>query len=296
MTRIIGNETVLSVFLINELSVMFFRTKNPVRRNTRPEAIRHMTLAAGFKRRKAAKRCPNVGPISHGTVLLNQLNRNLDFWVSFFEYHLSSDVLPCGFWLNVFTLFHALTSFICVCVVYLCYSYSYFMFVLCLMHRSILCLTLLMLLMLLLPLISEAFSAENLLCTCLRVVCHIFSDLLKNRVPRFQQHFDISVLLKFHVAVEMSSAKALHFFFKSANHFFVTVLSCQALGKQIKNPRQTASGVIEKLTWTMHCYKRCRTRDIEGQMQQGETRNAPESQEDSSWHLFTQLFPVIGRV
>jgi hypothetical protein len=80
----------------------------------------------------------------------------------------------------------------------------------------------------------------------------------------------------------MSSAKALHFFFKSANHFFVTVLSCQALGKQIKNPRQTASGVIEKFTWTMHCYKRCRSRDIEGQMQQGETRNAPESQEDSS--------------
>ena len=129
MTRIIGNETVLSAFLINELSVMLFRTKNRVRRNTRPEAIRHMTLAASFKQRKAAKRCPNFGPISHGTVL--QISW-IEIWISGFPFsitiwvamscHVASDSTCSHF----FTHWHHLSVYV-LCI------YAIHILILCLL-------------------------------------------------------------------------------------------------------------------------------------------------------------------
>lgn len=205
----------------------------------------------------------------------NQLNRNLDFGVSFFEYHLSSDVLPCGFWLNVFTLFHALTSFICVSVVYLCYSYSYSICLFCVWCIGLSCVWRSWCSWCSCSLDSGSLQRGELtLHVSQGGVPHLLWFALKT------EEFQVSTALWYLGSLDVSCsllkwAVQRHCtFFKSANHFFSSLCCPVKPWKQIKNPGQTASGVIERLTWTMHCYKRCRTRDIEGQMQQGETRNA----------------------
>ena len=231
MTRIIGNETVLSVFLINELSVMLFRTKHRVRRNTRPEAIRHMTLAAGFfsseKRRllvsqfwpNFSRHCPP-----------NQLNRNLDIWVSFsntiwlaMSCHVASDSTCSHF----FTHWHHLS-------VYLLCIYVIHILILCLF--CVWCIGL-----------SCVWRSWCSWCSCsldsgslqrgeltLHVsqggVPHLLWFALKT------EEFQVSTALWYLGSLEVSCsplkwAVQRHCTFsKSANHFFfVTVLSCQAL-------------------------------------------------------------------